>query len=167
MSRNLFESGSRFVKYSRRGVLGVMALAGLCMMRPATASAQLIESFEGTLDGWTFNASNQNFTSTYSTTTGVTNGTQSLEIDSGTSDRTHTLSGFGYGDLMTSPRTAGLAALMAGSTLLRLISLRQAARWVMARKLTLTLMTAAESWAVPDFSHLTVIAIRPRPTASK
>src|ERR1700722_9185355 len=104
MSGKMFESGSRFVKLSRRGVLGVLAVAGLCMMRPAAASAQLIESFEGTLDGWTFNPSfnTQNYTSTFSSTNGVTNGTESLEIDSGVVSRTppEVLAGFNYGNLL-------------------------------------------------------------------
>jgi hypothetical protein len=89
------------------------------MMRPAAASGQvLIESFEGTLDGWTFNPSfnHQNYTQTFSTTTGVTNGTQSLEIDSGTITKSTPLAGFNYGNLLISPRTASLASLLSTSS---------------------------------------------------
>jgi PEP-CTERM motif len=118
MSGKMIEIGSRIVRHSRKGLLGVLAIAGMCMMRPAAASGQLIESFENTLDGWTFNPSynTQNYTSTFSTTTGVTNGSDALQINSGPSSRTQILSGFNYGALLTSPRTAGLAATLANAS---------------------------------------------------
>jgi hypothetical protein len=121
MSGKMIEIGSRIVRHSRKGLLGVLAVAGMCMMRPAAASGQLIESFENTLDGWTFNPSynTQNFSSQFSTTTGVTNGSYSLEIDStatNVSSRTTVATGFNYAALLVSPRSAALAALLANST---------------------------------------------------
>jgi hypothetical protein len=112
--------GSRIVRHSRKGLLGVLAVAGMCMMRPAAASGQLIESFENTLDGWTFNPSynTQNYTQTFSTTTGVTVGSYALQINSGVSSRTQLLSGFDYGNLLLSPRSAGLAATLSGASAL-------------------------------------------------
>jgi hypothetical protein len=117
MSGKMIEIGSRIVRHSRKGLLGVLAIAGMCMMRPAAASGQLIESFENTLDGWTFNPSYnpQNYTQTFNSSTGVTNGTSSLEIDSGPSSRTQILAGFNYGTVLVSPRSAGLAALLSTS----------------------------------------------------
>ena len=58
---------------------------GLAMLLPAFASAQLIESWENTLDGWTFNPSyntQAGFTQGFSNTAGVTDGSYSLTITS-------------------------------------------------------------------------------------
>jgi hypothetical protein len=117
MSGKLVDLSTKVMR-SRKGMIGALAVAGLCMMRPAAASAQLIESFENTLDGWTFNPTynNQNFTSTFSTTTGVTNGSYALQVDSGTTSRTQTLNGFNYAALLVSPRSAALAATLANAS---------------------------------------------------
>jgi len=116
MSGKMLEIGSRIVRHSRRGLLGVIAIAGLCMMRPATASGQLIESFENTMDGWTFNPSwnVQQFTQTFSTTTGVTDGSYSLEIDSGAIART--LNGFNYGNALVGPNSVAMTTLLSNSS---------------------------------------------------
>jgi hypothetical protein len=58
---------------------------GVAMLLPTFASAQLIESWENTLDGWTFNPSyntQAGFTQGFSNTTGVTNGSYSLTVTS-------------------------------------------------------------------------------------
>lgn len=63
----------------------VLLIVGLGLFLPRLASAQLIESWENTLDGWTFNPSyntQAGFTQSFSNTTGVTNGSYSLDITS-------------------------------------------------------------------------------------
>jgi len=62
----------------------LLAIA-LALFLPRLASAQLIESWENTLDGWTFDPSYNSqlgFTQGFSSTTGVTNGSYSLSITS-------------------------------------------------------------------------------------
>jgi hypothetical protein len=116
MSGKMFETGS-LLRHSRKGVLGALAVAGLCMMRPVAASGQVeIESFENTLDGWNFNPTynSQQYVSTFSTTTGVTNGSYALQMNSGATARV--LNGFDYGNLLVSPRTPLLAAELAVAT---------------------------------------------------
>ncbi|HEY1922724.1 MAG TPA: PEP-CTERM sorting domain-containing protein [Tepidisphaeraceae bacterium] len=105
---------------ARRGALGALAVAGLCMMRPATAHGQLIEGFENTLDGWTYvptyNPTDAGYAGqeTFSTTTGVTQGSYALVVNSGAVART--LNGLDYGNFMVSPRTTTLESLLAGAT---------------------------------------------------
>ena len=65
--------------------LNFLAGIGLAMLLPTFAHAQLLESWENSLDGWTFNPSyntQAGFTQGFSNTTGVTNGSYSLSITS-------------------------------------------------------------------------------------
>jgi hypothetical protein len=84
---------------------------------PGMASAQLIESWENTLDGWTVNPSFNNqagFTSGFSSTTGVTNGSYSLAITSAGETSPD------YGQLLYSPSTLALTNILANASSLSL-----------------------------------------------
>ena len=72
------------------------------------ASAQLIESFENTLDGWT--VQNGSYTAGFSTTTGVTDGSYSLSLTGTT--------GPNYGQMLGSPSTTLLTSELAGASAL-------------------------------------------------
>jgi hypothetical protein len=128
MSGINLEIGSRFAKHSRRGLLGALAVAGLCMMRPAAASAQLIESFENTLDGWTFDpttstgspwyaTNSQSVAASFSNTIGVTNGSYSL-VAAPTLART----GWGpnYGPLLDQPSSLSETLLLSHASAISL-----------------------------------------------
>ena len=71
-----------------------------------TASAQLIESWENTLDGWT--VVNPSYTSSFSANYGVTEGTNSLAL-TGTVQPN-------YGVMLASQHTTALTAMLANST---------------------------------------------------
>ena len=79
---------------------------GVVIFLLQTVSAQLLESWENTLDGWTVVASG--YTASFSTNYGVTDGSYSLELAG--------LSGPGYGPMIASPNTTALTALLANST---------------------------------------------------
>jgi hypothetical protein len=71
-------------------------------------SAQLIESFENTLDAW--NVVNGNYTAGFSTTTGVTDGSYSLSLAGTTAPN--------YGQILDSPSTTLLTSELAGASAL-------------------------------------------------
>jgi hypothetical protein len=92
-----------------------LLVVALGFLVPGMASAQLIESWENTLDGWTVNPSfnNQGFTSAFSSTTGVTNGSYSLAI-------TSPGGGPNYGQLLYSPSTMAITNILANASSLSL-----------------------------------------------
>ena len=79
---------------------------GIVTMFLQTASAQLPESWENTLDGWTVD--NSSYTSSFSTNTGVTSGYYSLALTG--------MVGPDYGVMLESPHTTELTAMLANAT---------------------------------------------------
>ncbi len=83
---------------------------GIAAFLVQNVSAQLIESFENTLDGWT--VQNGSYTAGFSTTTGVTDGSYSLSLTGTT--------GPSYGQMLGSPSTTLLTSELAGASALSL-----------------------------------------------
>ena len=79
---------------------------GIVTLFLQTASAQLLESWENTLDGWMVEG--PGYTSSFSTNTGVTDGYYSLALTGTTSPN--------YSVMLESPHTTELTALLANST---------------------------------------------------
>jgi hypothetical protein len=84
----------------------------MLLLQSASAQTVTIESWENTLDGWTvppsYNA--QPFTTSFSTTTGVTDGNYSLAITATST------AGPNYGQLLAGPSSQGLTTLLGQST---------------------------------------------------
>jgi hypothetical protein len=96
---------------SRLLALGAVVV-GVSLAGGQRASGALIESFENSYDGWgvipSYNP--QSFVSSFSSTTGVTDGSYSLAI-TGTGT-----SGPNYGQMLYSPSSAALTALLANAS---------------------------------------------------
>ena len=96
-----------------RAMLPVAAMSVVALgAAQARASVVLIESWENTLDGWeapsTNLGSNSTFTSSFSTTTGVTNGSYSLAMTGSVAPN--------YGQMLAGPSTMALTNLLADSS---------------------------------------------------
>jgi hypothetical protein len=91
--------------------VAVAIAAGFALALPCVASATLIESWENTLDGWAAPPSyNVNgFSSAFSTTTGVTDGSYSLAL-------VGTTSGPNYGQMLYGPSTMALTSLLSNAS---------------------------------------------------
>ncbi len=91
---------------------GAIAALGLCFVVPSTARATLIESWEGSLDGWTVPApggTNTTYTATPVTGPGVTNGTYSLAVGSATT-------GPNYSQMLAGPSSMALTSILADAS---------------------------------------------------
>ncbi len=119
MSGKMIEIGSLIKRHSRGGLLAVVAVAGLSLLRPATASAQLLESFEGGMDGWTFVAQN-GYTASVGAT-GATDGTSALGVGatyqiSGKGNSWTTTNGLNFGPTFISPTNVSWTATLSGAS---------------------------------------------------
>ena len=99
----------------KRNVLLSLAALVACAA-PAMASNALVESWEGTLDGWQVPSpfgTDTTYTAGFSTTSGVTNGSDSLAVSSPST-------GPNYGQLLISPSSQALTTLLGNAAALNL-----------------------------------------------
>ncbi len=85
---------------------------GIVTLFLQTAAAQYLESWENTLDGWTVDplGKNPTYTASFSTTTGVTDGSYSLALTG--------LVYPNYAQLLSAPTSTNMTALLAGCVLI-------------------------------------------------
>jgi hypothetical protein len=121
MSGKMIEIGSLIKRHSRGGLLAVVAVAGLSLLRPATASAQLLESFEGGMDGWTFTPQ-AGYTASVGAT-GATDGTSALGVGAtyqGSKAGWTTTAGLNFGPTLTSPANVSWTATLSGASSIKI-----------------------------------------------